>query len=238
MFCPKCGNQVPDGAVFCGKCGNKFDGASEANPQHANSASTVNTASNTGVSFAAKASQGKSLANLGIFAAIAMIVAVIVTLLPWLELPSWVSSATNVVSNIASSTGQSSNSLSFENQYNAWGLIGFVDTYNNYASVASSSGFSEVTPVSGYACFLLCAISLVLTICGAIAAFSKGNVTLIRFASIAMILAVLVFYLFLGFSGSSSSQNKLFEYSATFMPFLCLLLAIAALVISFVKKKA
>ena len=24
MFCPKCGNQIPDGAAFCPKCGNKF----------------------------------------------------------------------------------------------------------------------------------------------------------------------------------------------------------------------
>ena len=25
MFCPKCGNQVPDGAAFCNACGNKLE---------------------------------------------------------------------------------------------------------------------------------------------------------------------------------------------------------------------
>ena len=25
MFCPKCGNQLPDGSAFCGKCGAKLE---------------------------------------------------------------------------------------------------------------------------------------------------------------------------------------------------------------------
>lgn len=24
MFCPKCGEKIPDGVAFCPKCGNKF----------------------------------------------------------------------------------------------------------------------------------------------------------------------------------------------------------------------
>ena len=33
MFCPKCGNQIPDGSRFCPKCGNQF--ATAAAPQSA-----------------------------------------------------------------------------------------------------------------------------------------------------------------------------------------------------------
>lgn len=30
MFCPNCGNQVPDGAGFCGSCGSKIEAAQPA----------------------------------------------------------------------------------------------------------------------------------------------------------------------------------------------------------------
>ena len=30
MFCPKCGNQVPDGSTFCANCGHRMDGAAAA----------------------------------------------------------------------------------------------------------------------------------------------------------------------------------------------------------------
>lgn len=28
MFCPKCGNGLPDGVKFCGKCGTRIEGKS------------------------------------------------------------------------------------------------------------------------------------------------------------------------------------------------------------------
>ena len=33
MFCPKCGNEVADGAQFCSKCGNNLNGAIVANSE-------------------------------------------------------------------------------------------------------------------------------------------------------------------------------------------------------------
>ena len=36
MFCPKCGEKIPDGVAFCPKCGNKF--AAEPTPAKATAA--------------------------------------------------------------------------------------------------------------------------------------------------------------------------------------------------------
>ena len=33
MFCPKCGNQVPEGGRFCGKCGHQLGNAPAAATQ-------------------------------------------------------------------------------------------------------------------------------------------------------------------------------------------------------------
>lgn len=38
MFCDKCGQQLPDGAVFCGNCGNRVGEAAPAQPQADNAA--------------------------------------------------------------------------------------------------------------------------------------------------------------------------------------------------------
>ena len=35
MFCPKCGNQVPDGAAFCNACGNKLEAQAAPQPAYA-----------------------------------------------------------------------------------------------------------------------------------------------------------------------------------------------------------
>ncbi|HZJ77854.1 MAG TPA: zinc ribbon domain-containing protein [Clostridia bacterium] len=51
MFCPKCGNQLPDGAKFCASCGNQLKGApvpensseARANSQSNYSSPTPNT---------------------------------------------------------------------------------------------------------------------------------------------------------------------------------------------------
>jgi len=32
MFCPKCGNQLPDGSAFCGKCGVQLGQSKTAAP--------------------------------------------------------------------------------------------------------------------------------------------------------------------------------------------------------------
>lgn len=36
MFCPKCGNQIDDGAMFCSKCGNKVGEVVDATPTTSN----------------------------------------------------------------------------------------------------------------------------------------------------------------------------------------------------------
>ena len=70
MFCPNCGNQLPDGAAFCAKCGNQLR----------TNATPINTAS---------ASVGKksSFTPLGILARICAVVAGIAMFMPWLEIP-------------------------------------------------------------------------------------------------------------------------------------------------------
>ena len=42
MFCPKCGNQLPDGSMLCTKCGNQF--ATRSQPTQASSTGASNVA--------------------------------------------------------------------------------------------------------------------------------------------------------------------------------------------------
>ncbi|WP_455139558.1 zinc ribbon domain-containing protein [Thermophilibacter sp.] len=70
MFCPKCGNQVSDDAQFCGKCGYRFPGGEK------------------GVGAPGRAPAPAALANAprGLAPTVAGGVALLTSLLPWVDL--------------------------------------------------------------------------------------------------------------------------------------------------------
>lgn len=237
MFCPKCGNQVPDGAAFCGQCGNKFENAPSAPTGTPASAGTLKGTAGP------SATPSLKLTPVGIAAAIVAVVALIFSFMPWFEISSQMSmvsgAASGIASGVSSLFGGSStagSSLSFEDSYAVWNLIGMADSFKEYANIYSSFGGSKasgavvVTTLFSWACLILWLVSLVLTIWGAIAAFAKGSVGILRTSSILMIVTVVVFYIFAMAMGSDTG-------SANAMPVLCLILSIVSFVCSFMAKK-
>lgn len=237
MFCPKCGNQVPDGSAFCGQCGNKFENVPNA---------PAGAPAPAGVAKAAAGSSATSslkLTPVGIAAAIVAVVALIFSFMPWFEISSQMSyvsgAASGLASGVSSLFGGSSSagsSLSFEDSYAVWNLIGMADSFKEYANIYSSFGGSKasgavvITMLFSWACLILWLVSLVLTIWGAIAAFAKGSVGILRTSSIFMVITVVVFYIFAMSTDDIGSANA--------MPIFCLILSIASLVCSFAAKKA
>lgn len=78
MFCPKCGNQVPDDAMFCGKCGHQFAARNVAQPARMNVQPTYGNAG--GFSFVQSGD-----ATMPIARAIMGIVVFIMLFLQWLK---------------------------------------------------------------------------------------------------------------------------------------------------------
>ena len=96
MFCPKCGNQLPDGSAFCGKCGAKLGTSKGVTPAVgvAGSAPSTPTAPNAASSrSAASAVASTKISPLAMAAAVLAAVAVVLSLLPWLEVDPMVSAA-------------------------------------------------------------------------------------------------------------------------------------------------
>ena len=66
MFCPKCGNEIQEGSAFCGKCGAPVGGAQQA------------ASSSAGVQAGGVPAPKKNTVKIGIIAAVAVVVVVLV----------------------------------------------------------------------------------------------------------------------------------------------------------------
>lgn len=243
MFCPKCGNQLPDNASFCGQCGNKIENA----PAAANTATTAAAPATEVAAGAAGAASSvassSKLSPIGIAAVVIAIVAFLFSLPPWFEVSSLMSGVAGAASGLASGVssflggGSSSfGSMNVDDAYSVWSLVGFSGSLSNMAQAYSSFGGSRMTGAAtaasllAWCCLILWIVSLASTVWGSITAFTKGKVGFVRTASIFMVITVIVFYIFAGAMGSDAG-------TANAMPVFCLLLSIVALVCSFTAKK-
>ena len=231
MFCPKCGAQVPDDAAFCEKCGNGFEGAPKAAPGNVRPAAAV--------SASILRTNGAGLA-----AAVLAVVAVIVSLMPWFDISSQMSMVSGAASGFASGVssffgGSESvgSSLSFEESYAVWGMVGLADTFEEYVAVYSSFGGSSgaqgaavLVSIFSWVCLILWLVAVVLCVVGACMAFVKGAMGLLRAGGIFMIITVIVFFVFANAMGSDTG-------SANAMPVVCLVLSVVSMVCSFAAKK-
>ena len=96
MFCPKCGNQLPDGSAFCGRCGNKLPSVPGATPAPGPRPPAGFQGHGIG-SFApapAFSSAGFAVADpMRIVLTILVVVSLVFTMLPWFEPNSTVKTA-------------------------------------------------------------------------------------------------------------------------------------------------
>lgn len=237
MFCPKCGNQVPDGSAFCGQCGNKFESVPSATPS-GSFAVAKPAGAQAGTAPALKTN------GMGIAVAVLSVVALIFSFMPWFDISSQMLGLAGAASGLASgvnalfgsATGSYAPTMDVEESYTVWNLIGLADAFKSYAQAYSSLGGSRaagaamVISIFSWACLILWVVTLVLTIWGAIAAFVKGGMGILRAACVFMVITVIVFYVFAGAMESDTG-------TANAMPVICLILSVVAFCCSFAAKK-
>lgn len=260
MFCTQCGSQVGDDAQFCSVCGAKvvrvrmpnaqqMPGAPQAPnaPQapYAQQAPNDRQASNgIGSSFASKMPSGAAvvsglkgsglkLSSLNLAATIVTLCALVFSLFSWFELSAQMNMVSGLASGVSSYLGASPGAYAFDDSYPVWGLVGLAGTFNDYVQTYSAlggtrgasqaMGASLLVTFFAWVCLLLWLATLASSIWGAITAFRKGETRFIYVANTAMIFTVIVFYVF---AASMTSGTG----TATGMPLLCLVLAIASLI--------
>ena len=173
MFCPKCGNQIADGAKFCPKCGNAIAAAPTAAPvqpapQVAPAASHVAAAPAFDIT--------------RIVPAIPAVLAMVFACMPWIIVDQSVVSASNFVGGFAGFlTGTDSSAHSFAESYNAW-QFGDAGRMLEYYGASSGAGtlFS----------FLMIAwvVSMILLAVGIILQLASGKRSLLMTGFVAMTL--------------------------------------------------
>ena len=234
MFCPKCGNQIPDGSAFCGKCGNKFE---DTRKPTTTPSVPAGTAASSGAGFALHTN------GVGVAAIVLVIIAIITTFMPWFDISSQMSfvggaasGLTSGLSSLAGGSGGAGNSFDFEDSYAVWTLVGLADTFNSYAEFYSAFGGSDARAASAimggfsWICLILWIVSMAFAIWGSVCALARGSMGLLRTGCVLLVVTTMVFYVFTGAMSSDTGTANAF-------PMLCSLLSIAAFVCSFVVKR-
>lgn len=224
MFCPKCGTNLPDDASFCGSCGSKIEGKGQAAQ-----AQTPQTAT-------AQKLSGLKVNGAGIAAVVIAVVAVLFSIMPWLDISSQILGITGVASGLASGAsallGTQSPTIDLQDSYSVWDLPSmasafesYVQTYGYFLGSQVSGAVGVVTGFS-WLCLILWLFAILLTIRGTMSAFKKGSMGALRAGSAVMAATVVAFYVLAGALGSDIG-------SANALPAICLILSIVALCCSF-----
>ena len=238
MFCPKCGNQLPDGSAFCGKCGAKLGTSKGVTPAVgvAGSAPSTPTAPNAASSrSAASAVAPTKISPLAMAAAVLAAVAVVLSLLPWLEVDPMVSAASGYAGGFASLLGADEGSFSFDESYAVWALPSFAGAFGDYASLYGTLGGEGADSAwalvggAAWGCLLLWLAGVVLLVLGAVGLAKSGRRGALVAGGIVMAVCVAVFC---GLSGLLDGIA-----TATAFPMACLVVSIAAAVCALAARK-
>lgn len=227
MFCPQCGNQLPDGSAFCGKCGAKL-GASTASASKA-APGTPKAGSASAAALAAKAPA------LAVAAAALAAAAVVLSLLPWLEVDPMVSAASGYAGGFASLLGANEGSFSFDESYAVWALPSFAGAFGDYASLYGALGGEGAASASAlvggaaWGCLLLWLAGAVLLVLGGVCIARSGRKGALVAGGVVMTACAVAFC---GLSGLLDGIA-----SATTFPLLCLAASIAATVCALAVRK-
>lgn len=236
MFCPKCGNRLPDGSAFCGKCGTRL-----AAPAGAGGRPTAGpTPSKAAVPNAAPSRPAAPPAAakapaLAVAAAVLAAAAVVLSLLPWLEVDPVVSAASGYAGGLASLLGAGDGSFSFDESYAVWALPSFAGAFGDYASLYGALGgegagaASALVGGAAWGCLLLWLAGVVLLALGAVRIARSGRRGALVAGAVAMAVCAAVFR---GLSGLLDGIA-----SATAFPLMCLAASVAAAVCALAAKR-
>lgn len=140
MFCPKCGNQIPDGATFCPKCGaqlqSRVPGATQTSPATAQRpagkhAAPTHAAAVTKAAPKPPTAIATRFKPIAIVALICAVIAALSSFMTWAES----SSGTRSMSALASSIGVGSQ---FQSTYSLSEFNDLASDYRSYQSLESS----------------------------------------------------------------------------------------------------
>lgn len=228
MFCPKCGNRLPDGSAFCGKCGAQLATPAGAVP----SAAAV---PNAAPSRSAAPPAATKVPALAVAAAVLAAAAVALSLLPWLEVDPVVSAASGYAGGLSSLLGAGEGSFSFDESYAVWALPSFAGAFGDYASLYGALGgegagaASALVGGAAWGCLLLWLAGAVLLVVGAVRIARSGRRGALVAGAVAMAVCAAAFC---GLSGLLDGIA-----SATAFPLLCLAASVAAAVCALAAKR-
>lgn len=238
MFCPKCGNQLPDGSAFCGKCGAQLNAPKSVVPAAgaAGSAASRTATPNAAPSRStAPAAVPTKVPPLAMAAAVLAAVAVVLSLLPWLEVDSIVSTASDYAGGFASLLGAGEGSFSFDESYAVWALPSFAGAFGDYASLYGALGgegagaASALVGGAAWGCLLLWLVGAVLLVLGAVRIARAGRKGALVTGGVVMAVCAAAFC---GLSGLLDGIA-----SATPLPLVCLAASVAAAVCALAAKR-
>lgn len=196
MFCPKCGNQVADGAGFCPKCGSQMGVTSTPDAQSGFVGATSNPQPQGAKPLASSAILS-SFSGVQIAGLIACLIAIVFALMPWFETSSSLINAGKTASATSSFLTMGNYSTAqFEESYTMFAMMDFVDDLGSYLSASSSSSrggiFNVLIP--------LWTIGLILMAVGAVLfALRKNKIVVIIGA--ALLACVAVYFNFAFYQG-------------------------------------
>ncbi len=239
MFCPKCGNQLPDGSAFCGKCGAQVGasaatGLSGVGRQGHGPCPTGASRPAGAVGAGLRSASGVSPA--AVVAAVLAAVAALVTLVPWFGVLPAYSALTGYVGEAASLFGLGSeSSLAFEESYDVWGLPALAGTFGEYASLYGSLGgegadaAAVLVSAVAWGCAALCLLAVALLAWGAVDGLRKGTKGKLVAGAVMAVVAFAAFQAFASLAGDLGQ--------ATMFPAVFLAASLGALACSFALKR-
>ena len=189
MFCPKCGEKLPDDAKFCSKCGSTVQvgcmpQSASKPPQASSKASSQNvvslfmknlkkeyasgkpSGSVEGASF-----DGRSISTNQLIVIICAVLAIVSAFMPWYQTPSdnyqtsqFVSSGISGLSSLTGGDETAGDAYDLKESYAMWELPQMADTYRSYG-VSNVDGIGSVSGV--WILTLIWAVALLLFALGA-----------------------------------------------------------------------
>ena len=195
MFCPKCGEKIPDGVAFCPKCGNKF--AVESSPTKAVTAH-IETPAKAPTSHAvpnpakpAISAPSVSLDTNLIVPLVIGVIALILAFMPWFspsaddfQTSQYISDGANNLSSFFGGDSTAGEAYRLKSSYTMLELGDYADTMSAYGS----SGVGDVQMLT-----ICWAIPVIISVIGLIMAFlqKKTLIARIGFALLAIVAAIM-----------------------------------------------
>ena len=171
MFCPSCGNQIPDASKFCPKCGATISAPAAApapGPSPASNRASGGSHFSEPTGPVAPGYTGGGLKVGRIVNAVAGVVAAAASCMPLLSVDGWVTGLTSLGSSLYSYLGGGSGNYALADSYSAWSL---ADMGRILASYDGSKGMDALFMAFTAAW----AVGIVLVLVGVATVLAKGK---------------------------------------------------------------